>query len=70
MTGKIEVVTTGLWTGDTGSLSQHHTGSQPQSSSGDYFYNIFNIPSNGEVQYAVHMDILVVVVLSFPRSQR
>ena len=53
VTGKIEVVTTGLWTGDTGSLSEHHTGSQAQSSSGDYFYNIFNTASNGEVQYAV-----------------
>ena len=53
VTGKVEVVTTGLWTGDTGSLSQHHTGSQAQSSSGDYFYNIFNTASNGEVQYAV-----------------
>ena len=53
VTGKIEVVTTGLWTGDTGSLAQHHTGSQAQSSSGDYFYNIFNTASNGEVQYAV-----------------
>ena len=53
VTGKVEVVTTGLWTGDTGSLAQHHTGSQAQSSSGDYFYNIFNTASNGEVQYAV-----------------
>ncbi len=53
ITGKVEVVTTGLWTGDTGSLAEHHTGSQAQSSSGDYFYNIFNTASNGEVQYAV-----------------
>ena len=53
VTGKVEVVTTGLWTGDTGSLSEHHTGSQAQSSSGDYFYNIFNTASNGEVQYAI-----------------
>ena len=50
--GKVEVVTTGLWTGDTGSLAEHN-GSQAQSSSGDYFYNIFNTASNGEVQYAV-----------------
>ena len=53
VTGKVEVVTTGLWTGDTGSLAEHHTGSQAQSASGDYFYNIFNTASNGEVQYAV-----------------
>ena len=53
ITGKVEVVTTGLWTGDTGSLAEHHTGSQAQSSSGDYFYNIFNTASNGEVQYAI-----------------
>ena len=25
ISGKVEVVTTGLWTGDTGSLAQHHT---------------------------------------------
>ena len=53
VTGKVEVVTTGLRSGDTGSLSEHHTGSQAQSSSGDYFYNIFNTASGGEVQYAV-----------------
>ena len=53
ITGKVEVVTTGLWTGDTGSLAQHHTSSQAQSASGDYYYNIFNTASNGEVQYAL-----------------
>ena len=53
ITGKVEVVTTGLWTGDTGSLAEHHTGSQAQSASADYFYNIYNTASNGEVQYAV-----------------
>ena len=55
ITGKVEVVTTGLWTGDTGSLAEHHTGSQAQSSSGDYFYNIFQTASVGdqELQYAV-----------------
>ena len=55
ITGKVEVVTTGLWTGDTGSLAEHHTGSQAVSSSGDYFYNIFQTASVGdqELQYAV-----------------
>ena len=55
ITGKVEVVTTGLWSGDTGSLAEHHTGSQAQSSSGDYFYNIFQTASVGdqELQYAV-----------------
>ena len=53
ITGKVEIVTTGLWTGDTGSLAEHHTGSQAQSASADYFYNIYNTASNGEVQYAV-----------------
>ncbi len=55
ITGKVEVVTTGLWSGDTGSLAEHHTGSQAQSSSCDYFYNIFQTASVGdqELQYAV-----------------
>ena len=55
ISGKVEVVTTGLWTGDTGSLAQHHTGSQAKSSSGDYYYNIHQTASAGDqvVQYAV-----------------
>ena len=51
VTGKIEVVTTGLWTGDTGSLHNIILGSQPQSSSVITFI-ISLTPSNGEVQYA------------------
>ena len=51
ISGKVEVVTTGLWTGDTGSLAQHHTGSQAKSSSGDYYYNIHQTASAGDQQY-------------------
>ena len=42
VTGKVEVVTTGLWTGDTGSLTAFYTSSQSDSASGDYYYNVFN----------------------------
>ena len=42
ITGKVEVVTTGLWSGDTGSLTSFYTSSQSASSSGDYYYNVFN----------------------------
>jgi len=38
VTGKVEVVTTGLWSGDTGSLNSYFTSStQVAASSGDYY---------------------------------
>src|SRR5205085_1344538 len=49
-------VTTGLWTGDTGSLSKHYLSSQTGSTSGEYYWNVYNIdPSSSlaEVQYAI-----------------
>ena len=54
VTGKIEVVTTGLWTGDTGSLSAFYTSStQVAADSGDYYYNVYNSAATSSVQFAV-----------------
>ena len=55
---KVEVVTTGLWTGDVGSLTAAYTSStQVAASSGDYYYNMYNAnpatDSSAEVQFAV-----------------
>jgi hypothetical protein len=52
-------VTTGLWTGDTGSLTAFFTSSTQASSStsGQYFWNVYNVNANttssAEVQFAV-----------------
>ena len=61
---KIEVVTTGLWSNDSGSLTALYTASsQTTAASGKYYYNILNSnPNSGdseEVQFAVaygHVD--------------
>ena len=53
VTGKVEVVTTGLWTGDTGSLTAFYTSSQSDSASGDYYYNVFNDTAGANLQFAV-----------------
>src|SRR6056300_857926 len=61
---KVEVVTTGLWTGDTGSLTAAYTSStQVAAASGDYYYNVYNADpatdTSAEVQFAVaygHVD--------------
>jgi len=55
---KVEVVTTGLWSGDTGSLTALYTSStQVAATSGDYYYNVYNAnpatDSSAEVQFAV-----------------
>ena len=56
---KIEVVTTGLWTGDSGSLSQFYTASsQTTSTSGYYYANVYDydpiaFSDSAEVQFAV-----------------
>jgi hypothetical protein len=55
---KIEIVTTGLWTGDTGSLTAVYTSStQVAAASGDYYYNLYStnpaVDSSAEVQFAV-----------------
>jgi len=61
---KVEVVTTGLWSNDSGSLTSFFTSStQVSATSGQYYYNIYNenptTYSSAEVQYAVaygHVD--------------
>jgi hypothetical protein len=56
---KIEVVTTGLWSGDSGSLAQFFTASsQTTSTSGYYYANVYDynpvaFSDSAEVQYAV-----------------
>jgi len=55
---KVEIVTTGLWSGDTGSLTNAYTSStQVAASSGDYYYNVYNADpatdTSAEVQFAV-----------------
>ena len=55
---KVEIVTTGLWSGDTGSLTNAYTSStQVAAASGDYYYNVYNsdpaTDSSAEVQFAV-----------------
>ncbi len=55
---KIEVVTTGLWSGDSGSLTGFFTSStQALSTSGQYYYNVYNLnpitDNSAEVQFAI-----------------
>lgn len=56
--GKVEVVTTGLWSGDTGSLNSFFTSStQSVAASSEYYLNVFNedpaTDASATVQYAV-----------------
>jgi hypothetical protein len=61
---KVEVVTTGMWTNDSGSLNSYFTSStQANATSGQYYYNVYNAnPAtdfSAEIQYAVaygHVD--------------
>lgn len=57
ITGKVEVVTAGLWTGDTGSLETFFTSStQDAAASGKYYLNVNNeatSSTSSEVQFAV-----------------
>ena len=55
---KIEVVTTGLWSGDSGSLTAAFTSStQVAANSGQYYFNVYDknpaTDSTAEVQYAL-----------------
>ena len=55
---KIEIVTTGLWSGDTGSLTNAYTSStQVAATSGDYYFNVYDknpaTDTSAEVQFAV-----------------
>ena len=55
--GKIETVTTGLWSGDTGSLTSYFTSSTQTDASTQYYLNVYSTdPSTdgaAEVQYSV-----------------
>lgn len=58
VTGKIEIVTTGLWSGDSGELSEFYTSSvQAAASSSNYYLNVYNTDinttSSAEVQFAI-----------------
>lgn len=50
-------VTTGMWTGNTGSLYSFYTSSTQSGSTGDWYYNVYNanpdVTSSAEVQFAV-----------------
>lgn len=54
--GKIEVVTTGLWSGDTGSLTTFFTSSEQSATSLNYYVNVYNEDPSSDssaVQFAV-----------------
>lgn len=58
ITGKVEVVTTGLWSGDTGSLNTFFTSStQASAASSNYYLNVYDknpsSDSSAAIQYAV-----------------
>jgi hypothetical protein len=57
VTGKVEIVTTGLWSGDTGSLNSFYTSSTQSSDSLNYYVNVYDLnPSSSEaasVQFAI-----------------
>ena len=54
ITGKVEVVTTGLWSGDTGSLSSFFTSStQEVAASSNYYLNAYDSSAISDVQFAV-----------------
>ncbi|MGY8867939.1 MAG: hypothetical protein ACKVJK_20225 [Methylophagaceae bacterium] len=54
---KIEVVTTGLWTGDVGSLANAYTSSTQVAQSGNYYYDVYSTDprtdATAEAQFAV-----------------
>ena len=58
VTGKVEIVTTGMWSGDSGQLNEFYTSStQNAASSSNYYLNVYNYShpatSSAEVQFAV-----------------
>ena len=58
ITGKVEIVTTGLWSGDTGSLTSFFTSStQAAANSSDYYVNVYDknpsSDTSAAIQYAV-----------------
>ena len=54
ITGKVEVVTTGLWSGDTGSLTNAYTSSvQAIADSSNYYVNVYDTETTSSVQFAI-----------------
>jgi hypothetical protein len=54
ITGKVEVVTTGLWSGDTGSLTSVYTSSvQAVADSSNYYVNVYDTQTTSSVQFAI-----------------
>jgi len=54
VSGKVEVVTTGLWSGDTGSLTSFFTSSvQEVAASSNYYLNVYDSAASSSVQFAV-----------------
>jgi len=58
VSGKIEVVTTGMWSGDTGSLTSFYTSStQATAASGDYYYNVYNADPSSDTSAAIQFSL-------------
>jgi hypothetical protein len=57
VTNRTEIVTSGIWSGDTGSLSAFYTSStQVASVSGKYYLDVYNVAttsSSAEVQFSI-----------------
>lgn len=54
ITGKVEVVTTGLWSGDVGSLTSFYTSStQASAVSSNYYVNVYDTADATDVQFAI-----------------
>ena len=54
VSGKVQVVTTGLWSGDTGSLTSFFTSStQEAAASANYYVNVYDTAAADNVQFAV-----------------
>ena len=55
--GKVDTITSGLWSGDTGSLTAFYTSSTQSATSLNYYLNVYNVdPATDEsavVQYAI-----------------
>lgn len=51
---KVEIVTTGLWTNDSGSITSFYTSSaQAAATTGDYYYNVYSDSSLQNLEFAV-----------------
>ena len=57
VTGKVEIVTTGMWSGDEGQLNSFYTSStQAAATSSNYYINVYNqnaTSASAEVQFAI-----------------